>query len=179
MRTTKVAVCLFLFLAPQLLLAQGVNSGSAEDSCRRFVQGFYDWYVPKALKESDTPALDLALKVKSSAFDARLLQALREDSAARAKVADEIVGLDFDPFLNTQDLGQRYVVGKVTRKGDGCRADVHVVVSGKRSAKPDVVPELVLKQGRWLFVNFHYPESKDSKDENLLSILDVLRKDRK
>ena len=37
--------------------------------------------------------------------------------AAYKKSPEEIVGLDFDPFLNAQDIAERYLVGKIIPKG--------------------------------------------------------------
>jgi len=143
------------------------------------VQGFYDWYLKQTLNEKAGPASDLALKYKSSSFAPELLRRLKEDSAAQAKVSGEIVGLDFDPFLNAQDVGERYVVGKITPKQGSYWAEVYGVWNGKKSQKPDVVPELIFKDRHWLFVNFHYGKSKYPENENLLSILRVLREDRR
>lgn len=49
---------------------------------------------------------------------------------------------------------------------------VHHVLPRPRPAKPDVTAEVMFKDGRWFFVNFHY--EKDPRfpmNENLLSIL--------
>jgi hypothetical protein len=100
--------------------------------------------------------------------------------AAAAKNSDEIVGLDFDPFLNTQDPCNRYEVGKAIAKGNSYWVEVYGICSGKRSAKPDVWPEVVRVNGHWRFANFHYEhqagEYPDSAD--LLGILKTLRQDR-
>jgi hypothetical protein len=170
------ALFLLISLSPFLLFAQGKSAQETEASCRRFAQAFYDWYVPKALKDHRGPASDLALRYRRTAFSAELVQKLSEDSAAQAK-ASEIVGLDFDPFLNSQDPSERFVVGGVTRRGDKYFVEVRGIQSGK--AQENVVPELVLtKTGHWRFANFHYGPSKSSADENLLSILDSLRRER-
>jgi hypothetical protein len=58
---------------------------------------------PKSLKDGTDTAWNLAIKTKSSVFSPQLALALKEDSAAQAKAEGEIVGLDFDPFLNSQD----------------------------------------------------------------------------
>lgn len=181
MRISKVVGwwSLFFFLmGPSSLRAQARNPRDFQKSCRNFVQGFYDWYVPKALKEGSGHAWDLALKNKGYVFSSEVSRLLKEDSEAQAKVAGEIVGLDFDPFLNSQDLGERYVVGDVTPKDDSYWAEVYAIRSGNKSEKPVAVPELVFKDGRWLFVNFHYGKSDHPERENLLSILKSLRKRR-
>ena len=52
------------------------------------------------------------------------------------------------------------------------------VVGGKKSAKPDVVPELVFESGHWIFINFHYDGAGIPVNENLMSILQELKKSR-
>jgi hypothetical protein len=47
------------------------------------------------------------------------------------------------------------------------------VWSGKKHEKTDVVAVVVQKNGRWLFVNFDYPEGRD-----LLAVLKSLRESR-
>ncbi len=137
------------------------------------MQGFYDWYTPKALADNAGPASDIALKSKSSVFGTKLLKALREDSAAAAKAKGEIVGLDFDPFLNSQDPDSHYSVGKITRKGESYYVSVHSVSSGKLSAKADVIAKLEMHGGTWRFTNFIYLNGP-----NLLSLLYDLKRDR-
>lgn len=168
------------FLATSCALAQdsGSFSPDMQKSCRDSVQAFYDWYVPKALKNSEMPASDLALRYKAALFSPDLLRALREDSQAQAKAKGEIVGLDFDPFLNAQDPSEHYVLRDVSVKDGRCSVEVYSVTSGKKSAKTAVIPELMFKSGQWVFMNFHYGKSKRAEDENLLSILKTLRADR-
>lgn len=174
-RLSRSMICLPLFLA----LSSSVNAQTEtpqhlSDSAREFAQEFYSWYVPIALNESDVNASDFALMKRGSAFSPELLQALREDSAARAK-SREIVGLDFDPFLASQDPDDRYEVGKVTVKGESYWIEVYGVRAGKRRERPAVLAELVREDGHLIFVNFHYP---DPNGNDLLSILKRLRGDR-
>ena len=68
--------------------------------------------------------------------------------------------MDFDPFLNSQDLSERDVVESITHKGDSYWVEVYAMVSGKKSENPVVVPELVFKDRRWVFVSFHYGKTK-------------------
>jgi hypothetical protein len=147
-----------------------------EKSCRAFVQDFYDGYLRELKKESTPP--DLTLKYRPAALARDLLRQLREDHAAQAKNRDEIVGLDFDPYLNAQDIADRYVLGAVRRQGTTYRVEVFGVWEGRKSAKPDVEPELAYQGGRWTFVNFHYGRGQASGSDNLLSILRQLRKER-
>jgi hypothetical protein len=64
------------------------------------------------------------------------------------------------------------VIGDVHMKGDRYLVDVFVVRDGKKETKPWIIPELVSKNGQWMFTNFHYEEG------NLASVLQQLKKDR-
>ena len=175
---TIVCLSVALFVAASgRLQAQATRPADIQKSCRNFVDGFYLWYVPKTLTSHDGPAFTLALKEKESVFSPELFRMLQQDSDAQAK-ASEIVGLDFDPFLNSQDPEESYVVGTINVRGDRYFVDIHGKSSGRTSAKPAVVAELILRDARWLFVNFHYGVTKYQEDENLLSVLKTLRANR-
>ncbi|MBX3072749.1 DUF3828 domain-containing protein [Candidatus Obscuribacterales bacterium] len=147
-------------------------------TCKRFVQEFYNYYVP--LVGGEGPTAEKAIEEKKALFGQDLYKKLKEDFDAQAKVTGEIVGLDFDPFLNSQDPAPRYVVGEVTERAGHYSAAVHSVSSdGKRNPKPDVVPELVQKNNKWIFLNFHYGKSSFPENENLLSVLKALSDSRK
>lgn len=148
-------------------------------TCKQFVQGFYDWYMRQMKREKDGPAYEYTLKNKGEYFSVALLSALREDLRASAANADEIVGLDFDPFLNTQDPAERYVLGSAEAKGDKCLAEIFESRGGKKSENPVVVAEARRKNTDWIFVNFHYGASQGPVDENLLSLLNKLSAERK
>jgi hypothetical protein len=89
------------------------------------------------------------------------------------------VSLDGDPFVGGDGLGEGYIVDRVTIKDERCLAEVHAVWDGKKNEAPDVTPELVLKNGKWLFVNFYFPIPLDPKCWNLLNALKALREGEK
>src|SRR5579863_9296774 len=167
-----VGCVLFLMLPVQLQALPSADQ-SATNSVQRFVQGFYDWYVPLALKEGPFPTIDLALKEKSFLFSGALAQALHDDSAARAKSPEWIVGLDGDPFLNAQDPCEQYEAGQATQDGNRYKVEVFRICSGKKGELPDVIAELEKKGDSWIFINFYYPG-----DGDLLTELKLLKKDR-
>lgn len=183
MRLFKTLILLTLLLLPALpLLSQGPAAAPLMKQCADFVQQFYDGYTAKEKALMKNPGveslLETTLKEKKSSFAPNLIQALTEDLEASKKVPDEIVGLDFDPFLNAQDVGERYLVGKVTPKGDRYWVEVFGIWGGKKNTKPDVLPELAFKDGQWIFTNFHYGKANTPVNENLLSVLQQLKKDR-
>jgi hypothetical protein len=137
----------------------------------QFVQTFYDWYVPKAAKLGGDPVKD-ALKHKASSFSPPLREALLQDIEAQEK-ADEIVGLDFDPFLNSQDPGEPYVAVAAKAKGKTWLVSVHPMVAGGRASNPAVVAVIEKGEKGWRFTNFLQPDGED-----LLTLLARLKQDR-
>jgi hypothetical protein len=173
MKTVKLLFCCFLLALPFSLRAQSGSEANASDSVKKFVQGFYDWYVPKALSSRSEPASNIAIKAKGICFSPELGRKLREDAEAQAKAEGEIVGLDFDPFLGGQDPGRHYSVGKVALKGESYLVEIHRVSSGKPEGELTVTAEVTGKNGQWYFVNFIYPNG-----HNLLGVLKALKDDR-
>ncbi|HWX55478.1 MAG TPA: hypothetical protein VN176_12875 [Verrucomicrobiae bacterium] len=171
--TTLVFSSVLLFTASGgSLLGQTPSASDREQSCRKFVQTFYDWYVSQEGRPSD-----IVRRYKPFAFSAELSRRLREDAEFKDKdKTGDLVGLDFDPFVGGQDTCEPYSYRKVTLTGSKCWVEVYGSACEKRTG-PDVVPELVLMKGRWVFVNFHYP--RNGKNGNLLRDLKSLRKDRK
>ena len=92
----------------------------------------------------------------------RLLKAVEavEANARRNKEA----GLDFDWILNTQDAGDPgepgYSVRNSTLNGTVCSVEVYRQ-SPEGQFQKDIMPEVSVESGRWLFVNFRYPQSDD------------------
>ncbi len=154
-----------LLMVPSLAFAQASSDASLK-SAREFVQGFYEWYAPIASSDTKETASDIALKERRSAFSSELFKLLKEDSDAQAR-CKEIVGIDFDPFLFSQDPAERYQVGAIRQRGRFFRADVYGVQSGYRSPRPDVVAEFTQDDGHWTFVNFY----STNPNTDLLSIL--------
>lgn len=152
-----------------LLTGVGSLSASAQQSaqgqvgsCRRFVQEFYDWYVPITQKETGGPASDTALQVKRDAFSPQLFRALKTDSEAQARAKGEIVGLDFDPFVNSQDPADHYEARRLVVKANRCSVEVWRASpsdTAEKSTKPAVVAKLAMSKRHWVFVNFQYPET--------------------
>lgn len=174
MRLARIATyCLQVAVLSGSLQAQTAGAQDVSKTPSAFVQQFYDWYTPKALGDNAGPAWELAMRQKRSSFSPQLAHELKEDSAAQSKSHGEVVGLDFDPFLNSQDPLDHYEVGDVVRSGKSYLVNIHGVQSGKKDEKPDVVAELIEKDGHWVFVNFHYPEHKD-----LITLLRSLRSSR-
>jgi hypothetical protein len=159
--------------APTASLAQASRASSAPGSVSKFVQGFYNWYAPKAVQIGEGLPSDIALHQKASWFSPELSRKLRADWQAQSTAKQEVDALDFDPFLNSQDPDPYYRVGSVTSKGQGYSVAVHRVVDGKVEKQRAVTAEVAGKEGHWYFVNFRYPGGY-----NLLAVLAALQKSR-
>lgn len=144
-----------------------------ESSCRVFVQEFYDWYTPIAVSDKDQ--LTVSLRTRRPSFDPELWKMLVADDKAQSK-ANEIVGLDFDPILNSQDPSSKFIVESASVKSGRCNAVVVGINQGMQ--EEHVMPELILSNGRWVFVNFHYQNwvAGKLKNSNLVQVLKDLQK---
>lgn len=158
-RGSALIVGIFMALTGvQLLNAQPA-------SARAFVSGFYNWYVPLALKDRAEPAWLIPLREKKAEFAPQLIRLLQADAAAQSKCED-LVGLDFDPFLNSQDPAEHYEVGRIKQQGSIFTAEIYRAQAGQRSSTPDVTASFAKRDHRWMFLNFYY-----SQGANLVALL--------
>jgi hypothetical protein len=133
-----------------------------------FVQGFYDWYLHKQ-------NIDTAIRQRPEAFDVALLRALRQDATARRKATGEIDGLDFDPFLNSQDPSKHFkIVG-----AEGSRVTVIGYEKNIDAPRERISAQVSCTEQRCVFVNFYYPGDKETRPSNLIAILNLLHPGRK
>jgi len=179
-RKSISSIALTMSLITAVLALVAIPSAQAQSalSAKGFVQSFYTWYIPQMTKNVPVPSDQRILKERASSFSPTLLAMLKEDMAASAKVTDEIVGLDFDPFINGQDTPTRYLAGKVIPKDKCYWVEVFDVSSGKKGNRPAVTPEVKFVKGQWIFTNFHYGKTNIPENENLISILKALKASR-
>lgn len=179
MRVLGTPTCALLLVAlfcPPRATARGQARANAQLSAtvKIFVRRFYSWYVPEALKANEAPAWNVALKFRGEVFSVTLFRALKEDSDAQARVSGQVAGLDFDPFLNTQDPCDRYRVGTVAPHGAGFRVAIYGMCSGRRNERPVVIAEVERQRGSWVFADFLYPTIRT----DLLRTLKALQAER-
>lgn len=145
--------------------------GSEEQSCLKDVQEFYDWYAPLAEKNSGAKIVsELAIQEKPALFSKELVAALKKDDAAQKK-SQEIVGLDFDPFLYSQDPAPNYVVRSLSVKNGVCLARVGAGKSGKKAL---LLAELRYSENKWIFENFYNLKDEKVEGQSLLDLLGSL-----
>lgn len=170
----KIQTTLIILVFAQA--AVGMAAGEARTTpAADFVQQFYDWYLPLLSNEARSgDPISLALKGKKSAFSPSLAAALRADLEAASKNPDEIVGLDYDPFLNSQDPCERYQVGRAVEKGEEATVEVYAICQGKKEKAPSILVSLSRRGGKWEFVDF----GSASNPHELTKALRNLKKDR-
>jgi hypothetical protein len=133
-----------------------------------FVQRFYDSYL-----RQNVPDWGRTVRTRRQLFAPALADALQEDSTAQAKATGDVVGIDFDPFLGSQDPGNRFVARGAFPIPTGYRVQVYDIESGSRG-KPMVLVDIAPKDGSWIITDFRYPQTSSE----LLSILRSLRQSR-
>lgn len=139
-----------------------------ESSCHAFVQQFYDWYINPYVQSGNGLAWYDVARLKPQILGPELLKLLRKEDKTQesCKCIDH---LDADPFVNSQDPDQKYVVTNVVVTNGKCIA----IVKGAS----EVRPELMRTSQGWTFLNFHYSfYSEDGKrklypDDDLISML--------
>jgi len=149
---------------------------ASQATVRNSVQKFYDWYAPYANRPKSFMPWMRALRRKGLAFSPELTRALRRDSVAQARAKGELVGLDYDPLLNSQDPCRRYTVSSVTRRASTFSVEVRGAGGCGRHTTPDVVMELRQSAGRLEVVNVRDPAHGNG---DLLSALDRLHPDKR
>jgi hypothetical protein len=161
-----------LFFCLGVMLSAQTKEHQRPQQCTEFVREFYDWYVPKIRisveKKWEIDVFEFALKQRRAAFGSELFHQIEISKAEAERTQDPYI--DFDPIVNSQEVQDGYTLGTTEQEGDTCSSEIFGVYSGKKDTSTAVVAELKSKNGRWFFVNFHYP-SNNGVNENLLSIL--------
>lgn len=151
---------LMLAIVACSLMAQTKGPHYVGNSPNDFVEGFYLWYVPHNMSGDSIAERSKHLRLIRSELSPQLAKLLEEDFEAQAKCRD-LIGLDFDPFLYTQEPAQHYKVGRTVQTKTGYRAYIYRLEYGQRADMADVIAEFTQRDGHWYFVNFYYPGGSD------------------
>ena len=147
-----------------------------EQSCRVFVQNFYDWYWNRYAESANSvgfdmhslPNVETVLNRKPPVLSPELIQLLAANEKKK-QATHQAGNLDFDPFWGNQNAQGMYRVGRLQIKDDRCKANV---------PQGDEVVELQKSGPSWVFVNFDYcfaaydpTVGRHCPDTDLLTIL--------
>jgi hypothetical protein len=155
--------------------AAGAAAYASEFGARAFVQGFYDWYSGRMLAASKSKSgkgFDFhdGLRAKPDSFSPELKRLLEEDYAASSKCPSEVVGLDWDPFLETQDTPGSYAISKVEKTAQGFRVSIDDK-KARRSDNPVAQADVAFVGGHWTFVDFAEEPTDPKSRQGLVAIL--------
>ncbi len=157
-------------------------SERSPESAQRFVQAFYDWYSLITMKTSRDPGPPdriVAIRMHPEWFAPPLSRALQRDWAAQDKCLNYIVGLDWDPFLNSQDPNLGYQVGRPTKSSSGYKAPVFN--RGANIDHPDqpwVFAFVAFRAGHWEFTDFMPRAEPGVVQATTMQSLALFRRDR-
>jgi len=123
----------------------------ATSSAAPALQAFYDAYLPLFERGATRAFLDDTTSILAPS----LRQALIADYQASAADSTQIVGLDFDPFLNSQDPCSVYRVGADTSHQEPHLIEVRAICAADTS----LAAIAVLERARtaWTLVDVRYP----------------------
>lgn len=144
-------------------------------TAKAFVQGFYDWYVPLYNKfvpgkPNQIPSEKLALTRKKDCFDTKLFNALYGYyNTPTPKGAEDVLGIDMDPFLAAQDNGASYTVTQVKSKGNNFLLSIttepdYQPKGAKSKANSPVIVEVTKVNGHWKLTDLWYDNGTDIFD---------------
>jgi len=141
---------------------------SAAQSAARFVQAFYEWY------KRTGDQYEVAVRDSAGFFAPALLSAMRLDLSAQSASPGEVSGLDWDPFLATQDPCDPYQVTGTTRRADTILVAVNGMCTDRPpQVQPDVIAEVRRVGGRWMFVDFRHVGDSGSLLQDLKALRDA------
>lgn len=151
------AVLLYWFISVRRVPANVVAQRQREEMtagdsvAQQFTQRFYSWY------EKDSP-YETTVRDSGRYFAPSLLAALRADLAASKANSEEIVGLDWDPFLASQDPCPPYRAGATTHRADTVRIAIRAACGD--SSRPAVIADIVFISGTPVFSDFEHGDER-------------------
>ena len=129
------------------------SSGADLRGAHDFVQDFYGWYGIEANRlDAKDPAWSTVVRMRPTALDSLFLRVLREDIQERENGPEGVIsGIDWDPFLNSQDPCGRYDAGVASQVGNRYLVNV-LPVCGDGASAPILTAVLENWNGRWVIV---------------------------
>lgn len=135
-------------LAVALLIACG-GSSPAVHPATVAARAFYAWYATPVDSGGAGFRFTAATAERASFFSRALRAALAADERAAAAEPNEIVGLDFDPLLASQEPCERYEPGEATVDGGRIVVTVRERCAVGPSRERPVTVEFVEEAGAW------------------------------
>ena len=180
-----VAVLAMMLIALVSVPSVAQTTRDRSESCRKFVQSFYDWYTPIAEKHSHERQLlgasaarrafhkdsadDIVIEQRPELLSPELLKALVKDREAQAKNPTRNVSVDLDPYTGVQDFenADAYSAGPPDFIKEVCSVPVYDVRGGVRSRRAVLIVRVRWAGGIWVLADVEY------NDPNLCGGVDI------
>jgi hypothetical protein len=144
------------------------NERSDDDSCHKFVQGFYDWYIRHSGKDG------MVINERPELFAPELLTLLKQNENFEAPELD--LAFDASYFTLTQENADSYIAGTPKRINETYNVPLYGIRAGVKSGEPEFWAEVKRSQRGWQFINFH--DNIEGKPFNLVNDLRRLQVER-
>jgi predicted enzyme related to lactoylglutathione lyase len=157
-------------IRPQLADSPG---GSQRDAML-YVDGFLKRYLGQFDASVEHPKGWNPLTALRGDLSPALMRALQEDRDASAANDEEIVGLDFDPFINAQDVCEGMEARAAVQRDTTMDVAVYDTCDWGHPLVPDVIYVLQRSGPRWIVVDIRY-----AGGQSLLEVLAYYAEQRK
>lgn len=138
--------------------ADAQRTETATPAARLFVERFLARYNGQFEENPERPADWNPLTLVERSLTPDLVRALEDDRTAAAANQDEIVGLDFDPFTNSQDPCETYEAGRTAQRADTVMVEIVGRCHGQNPLIPDAVYLLVRRGNDFAIADIVYPQ---------------------
>jgi len=158
-------------IRPQLLEAP--MTGVQRDAMR-YVEGFLERYLGQFDEAVEHPEGWNPLTALRDDLSPALMRALQVDREASAANDEEMVGLDFDPFINAQDVCERMESRAAAQQDTSMYVAVYDGCDWGLPLVPDVIYVLQRRGNRWIIADIRY-----AGGQSLLEVLAYYAEQRK
>ncbi|MBA3854368.1 MAG: hypothetical protein C0503_08135 [Gemmatimonas sp.] len=158
-------------IRPQLARSPG---GGPQGEAMAYVEGFLARYLGQFDESIEHPAGWNPLTALRADLSPELMRALQEDRDASAANDEEIVGLDFDPFIDAQDVCERYESRAAVPQDSTMDVAVYNTCNWGHPLVPDAIYRLMRRNNRWVIVDIRY-----AGGQSLLQVLAYYAEQRK
>lgn len=141
---------------------------------RRYVEGFLRRYLGQFDESVEHPGNWNPLTALRADLSPTLMAALQADRDASAANDEEIVGLDFDPFINAQDVCEGYEARAAVVRDTTVDVAVYNTCDWGHPLVPDVIYQLQRRGDRFVIVDLRY-----AGGQSLLEVLAYYAEQRK
>ncbi len=139
---------ILLIAGAAVVIASNASAAATPDKTagpEQFVQQFYDWYssfYDKYDVRRSAPPDVAAIRQRPALFDRTFAGMIVADAEAQSRCKGYADGLDYDPFLQVQDIGGHFRVIGVNPYAEGYRVSVSL------NGKPHAVAYVAGHRGR-------------------------------